>query len=121
MLMFAGKVHNLRHFSFRHLVRIDPALPDSVVVDVQHDSCGSLAILVEKALKDMNDEFHRRVVIVQQQYAVKVWPLGLGFGLGDNRSPRTALFALALAVIIGQARPNAGVLTSMPGLPVYFG
>src|SRR5580704_16284314 len=32
MLVFAGKVHNLRHLGLRHLIGIDAAFPDTVLV-----------------------------------------------------------------------------------------
>ena len=38
MLVFAGKVHNLRHLGLGHLVGIDPALADAVLVHVHHDA-----------------------------------------------------------------------------------
>jgi hypothetical protein len=118
MLVFAGKVHDLRHFCFRHLIRVNPALSNSVVVDMQHDTGGGLAILVEKALKDMNDEFHGRVVVVQEQHTVEVWPLGLGLGLGDDgRSGAVvAVITLAFAIIVGKARSDTSVLECAPRL-----
>jgi hypothetical protein len=38
MLVFTRKVHNLRHFGFGHFIRVDPAFPDAVMVEMQHDA-----------------------------------------------------------------------------------
>ena len=37
MLMFAGKVHDLRHLGLSHLVGKDAAFADAVVMHMQHD------------------------------------------------------------------------------------
>jgi hypothetical protein len=118
MLVFACKVHHLRHFCFRHLVRVNSALANSVVVDMQHDPGSGFAILVEKALKDVNDEFHWRVVVVEEQDTVQVWPLGLGLGFGNNSRPGATLIALALSVVVGKAWSKASVLKCASRLPV---
>src|SRR6476469_895117 len=51
MLMFAGKVHDLRHFGFGDLVGEHTALADPVVVHVQHNASRSFAVLVKKPLQ----------------------------------------------------------------------
>ena len=104
--MFARKVHNLRHFGFRNFIGVDSALSDSIVVDVQHDSCGRFAILVEEALENVNHEFHRRVIVIEQQNAVKVRPLGLRLCLGDDRGSGTFI-ALALSIVVRRARTRS--------------
>ena len=38
MLVFAGKVHDLRHLGLGHLVGVDPALANAVLVHMHHDS-----------------------------------------------------------------------------------
>jgi hypothetical protein len=35
-------------------------------------------------LQHMDDEFHGRVVVIQQQHLVKAGLLGLGLGAGDD-------------------------------------
>jgi len=59
------------------------------MVDVQHDLGRSLDILLEKLLQYMNDEFHRRVIVVQYQDAVEIRPLCLRLDLGDDGRGRT--------------------------------
>ena len=68
--MFPGKVHNLRHFGFSHFVGEDPAFADSVLMHMHHDLVRRLGVLVEEALEDVDHEFHRRVVVVEQQNPV---------------------------------------------------
>src|SRR6266481_2659071 len=40
MLVFAGKVHDLRHLGLGHLVGVDPAFADAVLMHVHHNSMG---------------------------------------------------------------------------------
>ena len=82
--MFAGKVHDLRHFGLRHLVGKDPAFSDPMLVNVHHDPMCRLLVLAEEALEDMNHELHRGVVVVKQQDTIKVRPLGLRARFGDD-------------------------------------
>src|SRR5439155_3624667 len=63
MLMFAGKVHHLRHLGLGHLVGVDAAFPDAVLVDVHHDAPCGLGILVEELLEHVDHEFHWGAVI----------------------------------------------------------
>ena len=63
--MLSGEIHYLRYLRFRDSIRKDPAYADSTPVNVKHDLRRFLAPLAEKALKNMNDELHRRVVVVQ--------------------------------------------------------
>src|SRR6266700_2901297 len=110
MLMFAGKVHHMSHFSLGDLVCVDAALADPVVVNMQHDSGRSLVVLVEKPLEHMHHEFHRSVIVVENEHTIEARPLGLRLGLGDDRGsrPRGARFP-ALFVIVRQPRlPPSG-------------
>src|SRR6516162_2067983 len=102
MLVFAGKVHNLRHFGFRHLIGVDSALADAVLVHVHHDTVRRLVVLVEEFLQHVDHELHRRVVVVEQEHAVEARPLGLRAGLADHRGPRRSGVATALALVVGQ-------------------
>jgi hypothetical protein len=88
MLVLAREIHHLRHLGLGDLVGEHAALPDSMMVDVEHDLRRGLDILLEKLLQHQNDKFHRRVIVVQYQDAVQVRALGLRFDLGDNRCRR---------------------------------
>ncbi len=61
----------------------------------------SSAILVEEALQHVNDELHRRVIVVEQQNAVEVRPLRPRLGLRDDRR------AGATAVVSAAGRVGA--------------
>ena len=63
---------------------IYPADADALLVDVQHDAGGLLASLVEEPFKDVDDELHRRVVVVEKQHLVERRLLGLRFSPGDD-------------------------------------
>ena len=112
--MFSGKVHNLRHFGLGHFISIDPALADTVVMHMQHNSRRGLVILAEEPLQHVGHEFHRRVVVVENEHAVQVRPLGLRLGLGDDRgagAARTAGVAFALAIVVRHAGGTGGQRT----------
>src|SRR5580698_1795220 len=66
MLMFAGKVHNLRHLGFGDLVGKNPALPDPMLVHMHHDAMRRFAIFVKETLEHVDHKFHRRVVVIEQ-------------------------------------------------------
>src|SRR5262245_30477240 len=103
MLVLARKIHDLRYFSFRHLVSEHPTLADTVMVDMQHDARCGLAVLVKEPLEHVNDELHRRVVVVEQQNAIKTRSLRLRLGLGDDGRPR-AVLALTLSIVPRRTR-----------------
>src|SRR5260370_27729076 len=85
MLMLARKIHHLCHLGLGDLVGEYPALAYSMMVDVQHDLGRGLDILLEEFLQDVNDKFHRRVVVVQYQHTIEVRALGLRLYLCDDR------------------------------------
>src|SRR5665213_4579907 len=103
MLMFSGKVHDLRHFGLSYFICIDTAFAKTVVMDVQHNSRRGLVIPAEKALQNVHDELHRRVIVVEDEHAVHARLLGLRLGLGNDRSARAALIGAALTVIVRHA------------------
>ena len=88
--MLPRKIHHLRHFGLGDLVSEDAALTDPMLVNVQHDLGRGFHVLLEKSFDDMNDEFHRRVVVVQDQHPIQARPLGLRLHLGDDGGSRTA-------------------------------
>ena len=96
--MFAGKVHDLSHFRFRHLIGENPAFADPMLVHVHHDSLRRLVILVEETLEHVDHKLHGRVIVIEQQDTIKIRPLGLRLGLGNDRSPRAPLIALAFTL-----------------------
>jgi len=61
---------------------------------MQHDARRLLAVLVEKPLQNMNDELHRRVVVVQHENLVHRRLLRLWLGLDDDAGGRSLIAAL---------------------------
>src|SRR5690606_33455682 len=73
---------------------IDSTFADAVIMNMPHDLCGSLAVLVKKPLKNMNDKFHRRVIVVQKQDAIQIWFLRLCFRLGYDDGASVGVVAV---------------------------
>lgn len=82
--MLTSKVHDQRHLGFSDLVRVYSTNPDAFVVDVKHDLGGLVLSLSEEPLQHQHDEFHRRVVIIEQQNLVERRLLGFGPCLCDD-------------------------------------
>ena len=99
MLVLACKIHHLRHLGLGDLIGEHAALPDPVMMDVEHDLGRGFDVLLEELLQHVNDELHRRVVVVQDQDAIEVRALGLRLDLGDDRRRRTAASPHAVLVI----------------------
>ena len=97
MLVLARQIHHLRYLGFRDFVSEDTADPDTTAMHMQHDARRLLSILLEKPLQDVNDELHRRVIIVQHQYFVHGGLLGARARLHDDARLRP--FTTTLPVI----------------------
>ena len=95
--MLSSKIHDLRHLGLGDFVSKDTALADTVMMNMQHDLGRRFNILLKEFFQNKHHKFHGRVVIVQNQHAIEVWTLNLGFDFGDDRgsrpswSPRTIL------------------------------
>jgi len=75
MLVLLREVHHLRDFGFRNFIGKNAADPDTLLVDMQHHPGRLIGVHLKKRLKDMDDKFHRRVIIVQQQHFIEAWLL----------------------------------------------
>ena len=82
--MLTGKIHDLRDLGFSHLKRKDTTFTNAVIMNMPHDLCGRLTIFVKKSLENMHDEFHGRVIVIQEQYAIEAGLLCLRASLGDD-------------------------------------
>jgi len=82
--MLAREIHHLGDFGLRDLVGEDAAYADAVLMHMQHHPCRVLASHVKDPFKHMNDEFHGRVVVIEQQHLVERGLLGLRLRLGDD-------------------------------------
>src|SRR4051812_38601776 len=105
VLVLPGEVHDLSHFGLGHLVREDPALADAMIVYVQHNARRIILAFSEEAHDNMHDEFHRRVIVIQEQDAVEVRPLGLRPRLRDNGRAKADLSTIVLPRILRHASP----------------
>src|ERR1700733_3320967 len=73
MLVLPRQIHDLRHFCLSHFVGVHAAYPDPSAVHVQHDPSSLLTRLLKKAFENVNDKFHRRVVVVQHENLIHGW------------------------------------------------
>jgi hypothetical protein len=101
--MSAGEFNHLRHFCFRNLVGEDSADTHTMAMDLQHDLHGLVAPLVEESLEDMNDELHRRVVVVEQKDFVEARLLRLRPRFRDDAGSGAVADAVVLARLIAIA------------------
>lgn len=99
--MLARKIHYLRHFGLGNFVSEDSALADPVMMNMQHDLGCCFNILLEESLQNMNDELHRRIIVVQDQNAIQARPLRARLRLGDNG--RTRPGPVRTSVVLGHA------------------
>jgi hypothetical protein len=97
LLMLTGKVRNPCHFGFRHFISVDAAFANPILMHTHHYPMCGFVILIEEVLEDMDDEVHRRVIVIEQQYTIKIRPLRLRRRPGGHVGPRRiAAFALAI-------------------------
>ncbi len=82
MLVLAGKIHDHHHLGLGNFIGVDATFADAVMMHMDMIVRGFFNALVEEALKDVNDELHRRVIVVEQQHAVEVWLAGCVSGCG---------------------------------------
>mgnify|MGYP003717544231 CR=1 FL=1 len=78
--MLPGKIHDLTDFCFRYLIGVHTAHPDALLVNVQHDSNSLLATFVEILFQHVDDELHRREIVIDEKHLVKRRAFGLGLG-----------------------------------------
>ena len=65
MLVLAREIHHLCDLGLGHFISIGPAFSNTMLVHMQHDARRLLAALLKEPLQYVNDELHRRVVVVQ--------------------------------------------------------
>ena len=89
MLVATGKIHHLRHFGFGDFIRIHAHNGEPLLMYRQHDVEGLRMVQAKEPLKNVNNEFHRRVIIVQQHDLEHRRTLGARLGLGHKTGIRT--------------------------------
>ena len=95
--MTAGEFNDLRHFCFRHLIGEHAADPHAMAMDMQHHFDGVFPALGEECFQDVDDELHRRVIVVQDQNFVQAWPLRFWPCLGHDPGAGAVSGSVALA------------------------
>ena len=106
--MLAREVNHLSHLRLGDLVRINAAHPDAFSMHMQHDLVRLVLILVEEPFEDMNDKFHRGVVVVQQQNFVHGRFCRLGARPRNNACAGPAIIAGTILAGSRTARRRAG-------------
>lgn len=66
MFIFPRVIVDLQHLCFGDITGIYAAYSLTKLVHMQHDLCRLFAIMLEDGFQYVNDEFHRCVVIVNQ-------------------------------------------------------
>jgi hypothetical protein len=84
MALTSGGVDDLGDLGLGDVEGENAADTDSMLVDVKHDRDRILAGLVEESLEYVGYEFHRRVVVIQEQNAIERRFLRLRLGLSDH-------------------------------------
>jgi hypothetical protein len=89
MLVLTGKVHDLSHFGLGDFECIDPAFTNAVIVNVEHDACRIVPVLLKEPLQNVDDEFHRRVIVIENQHAIEagLFRLCLGTRYDSRAAP----------------------------------
>ena len=86
MLILTRVVVDLGYFGLGNLSGVCAAHPFPLRMNVQHDPDRIFAVEREKMLQHVNDEFHGRVVGVQEHHVIKRWLLELRFCLIDDNA-----------------------------------
>src|SRR5690606_41891130 len=94
MLVLPREIHDLRHLGFCHLIGIEAAHTHTMLMHMEHDYSRFLPPLVEEPLQNVNDELHRRAVVIQEQNLVEGGIRGFRRRLRDDASTLCAVLAI---------------------------
>ena len=97
--VLAREVYHLGHLRLSDFVCVDAANADALVVNMQHDLCGVLAAFVEKFFEDVDNKFHRCVIVVEKQHLIEAWFLCLGTCLGNETGAALAIPVIATLIV----------------------
>ena len=101
MLVLPSEIHHLVDLRFCHFIRENPAYPDALLMDMEHNTRGLFHVHPEEALEYDDDEFHRRIIVVEKQHLVLARLLGLGTRF---RGDICLTLTLARIVVTGRGR-----------------
>lgn len=65
MLALPCKIHYLGYFGFRDFIGVHTTDTDASAMNVEHNARCFFSVFAEEALKDVDDELHWRVIVVQ--------------------------------------------------------
>ena len=99
VLVLRCEIHDLRHFRFGDFIGEDAAYPDTLLMDMEHDACGLIGIHLKESFQHMDDEFHWRIIVIEEQHLIKARLLRLGAGARGEAYTRPTAAATALVVI----------------------
>src|ERR1700761_1597802 len=100
MLVLARKIHHLRDLGLGDLIGKNATLPDSMMMNVQHDLGRRLDVLLEKLLQHVNDKLHRRIIVVQYQYAIEIRAFRFRLDFSDDGCGGATWSAAAALVVL---------------------
>ena len=63
-------IHHLRDLRFCNFIRKNATFPNAMLMNHKHNARGFIGAFVEIFAQNGDDEFHRRVIIVQEQHPV---------------------------------------------------
>src|SRR5262245_49773129 len=111
MFMASREVYDLRHFGLRDFVGVDAANTDAAAMHVEHDACRLFAALAKKTLEHMNNELHRRVVVIEKKHLVHRGLLRLWLALDDDAGLQ---IVAADFVVVAHLRANCSPRQNQP-------
>lgn len=82
--MPSGEFDDLGDLGFRDVVGKNAADADTVPMNVQHNFHRGFPALVEDLLQYVNDELHRRIVVVEYEHLIQAGLFGFGPCLGND-------------------------------------
>ncbi len=71
MFVLSGKRNDLCHLGFSKVFRVDAAHGRTFRMYFEHDLGRAFMVHAKNCLQHLNDEFHRRVIIVEQYHLVQ--------------------------------------------------
>jgi hypothetical protein len=93
------KIHHLCHFGFGDFIGKYAAHADAFLVDVEHNSGCGVGVHLEKCFEYMDDEFHRGVIVVEQQDFIQAGLFGFGPCTRGKADTRAAAFAATVIIV----------------------
>src|SRR5258707_8166566 len=116
MFVAASEIDHLIHLGFRNFIGIDTAHADTAAMHMEHDARRIFAALAEEPLQHMDDELHRRVVVIEQKHLVHRGLLGLRLALDDDAGLAVVLRGL---VVVAHLLATDSRGSDPPGACVY--